>query len=86
MVLTLEGGYDTNSIGQLAYSFIAGLLAEPNPFPEEPVKVIARRADSLSYSLMERPEVDDREPLEPSKAVEDVIQRLRSDLERWWKL
>jgi len=85
-VLTLEGGYDTNTIGQLACSFIAGLLAEPNPHPEEPVKVIAGRADSLSYSLMERPNVDSRKPLEASKAVEEVIQRLRGELGRWWKL
>jgi len=89
MVLTLEGGYDTHSIGPLACSFVAGLLAEPNPFPEEPAKPIAGKADPLSYSLTGGPKADDRAPRAPSmitSAAEDVIQRLRSDLGRWWKL
>ena len=80
-VFTLEGGYNNNTIGQLACTFISGLLSEPNPFPEEPAKAIAGRDDPLSYSLMKGPKVTKRAP----RAAEETIQQLRGDLGRWWK-
>ena len=86
IVFTLEGGYDSNAIGQLACAFISGLLNESNPFPEEPAKAIAGRADPLSYSLMDGPKAVKRAPLEITGAVEEVIHQLRGDLGRWWKL
>lgn len=86
MVLTLEGGYDTNSIGPLACALVSGLMSESNPFPEKPVNPIEGRADPLSFSLMDRPKADDREPWKAATAVEEVIQRLKSELGRWWKL
>ena len=85
-VLTLEGGYNSNTVAQLACAFISGLLSEPNPFPEEPVKAIAGRDDPLSYSLMDRPKAVKRAPREITVAVEEVVQRLRDDLGLWWKL
>lgn len=85
-VLTLEGGYNSNTIGPLACAFISGLLGEPNPVPEEPAKAIAGRADPLSYSLMNGPKGNDQSPLKITEAVEKVIQRLRADLGRWWTL
>ena len=86
MVLTLEGGYDSNSIGPLACALVSGLLSESNPFPEKPVNPIQGRADPLSFSLMDRSKADDREPWKAAHAVEEVIQRLKSELGRWWKL
>lgn len=85
-VLTLEGGYDSNTIGQLACAFISGLLSEPNPFPEEPAKPISGRADRLSYSLMDGPQAIKRVPFEIARAAAEVVQRLRGDLGRWWTL
>ena len=86
IVLTLEGGYDSNTIGQLACAFVSGLMGEPNPFTEEPAKAIAGRADPLSYSLMNGPKGDNRAPCKTARAVEEVIQRLGDDLGRWWNL
>ena len=85
-VFTLEGGYNSNTVARLACAFISGLLSEPNPFPEKPVKAIAGRDDRLSYSLMDRSTAVKREPWEITVAVEEVVQRLRDDLGRWWRL
>jgi len=85
-VLTLEGGYDNNTIGPLACAFVSGLLGEPNPFPEQPTKAIAGRDDPLSYSLMDGPKAAERTPRKLATTVDEVVQGLRSGLGRWWRL
>jgi len=49
-------------------------------------EAIAGSADPLSYLLMNGSKAVKRAPLDISGAVEEVTQRLRSDLERWWML
>lgn len=86
MVLTLEGGYDNNTIGPLACALVSGLLGEPNLFPEQPTKAIAGRDDPLSYSLMDGPKAAGRTPRKITSTADEVVQGLRGGLGRWWRL
>lgn len=86
IVFTLEGGYNINTIGKLAYTVVCALLGKPRPFPEKLPKQVMGPQDTLSYDLVKGLRMTPERVVKQEQTIADVIGQLKANLHRHWKL
>ncbi len=86
IILTLEGGYNFETIGQIACALFSALLGEPNPFPEELHEGQMGGEDLLSYSLMSGSIKSKAQSPRRADSIEAVIRQLQGSLGKYWAL
>ena len=85
LVLTLEGGYNTGTIGPLAFSLLSSLIGLPQA-GETPEATAKGSGDPLSFGLM-GPSAGRKEEARPSsRSLSDVLEDLKRHLGPHWSL
>lgn len=85
LVLTLEGGYNTHTIGPLAYSLLSSLVGLPYA-GETPEAATKGRGDPLSFGLVRSSAESQEGPRAVALSVDEVLDDLRRHLEPHWSL
>jgi len=85
LVLTLEGGYNTGTIGPLAYNLLSSLIGLPHA-GETPEATAKGSGDPLSFGLMGPSAERSEGARSSSRPLSDVLEDLKRHLEPHWSL
>ena len=84
IVFTLEGGYNVDTIGELAGTLVCALLGKANPFPDELPKEAVGRGDALSYDLVKGLKGVGEKRAPEGVSLEKVIEEVKRALQGYW--
>ena len=85
LVLTLEGGYNTHTIGPLAYNLLSSLVGLP--YAGERVEAPTKGpSDPLSFGLVQPSAESQEGPRAMALSVDEVLDDLKRHLEPHWGL
>lgn len=85
LVLTLEGGYNTHTIGPLAYSLLSALVGLPGGGAGAET-TIKGSEDPLSFGLLQSSGERQEGPRTAALSVDEVVDDLKRHLEPHWSL
>lgn len=86
LIFTLEGGYNSNTIGMLTQVLLYSLLGMPNPKPEDLHNRPWGKTDKLSYDLVKHLKSDKASRQAETKPLDNVVKELRHHLKDYWNL
>ena len=85
IVFTLEGGYNVDTIGELACTLVCALLGKANPFSDELPKEAVGKGDALSYDLVKGLKGVREKPTPRAVGIGETIAEVKRALQGYWK-
>ena len=86
IVFTLEGGYNVDTIGELAGTLVCALLGQANPFSDELPKEALGEGDALSYDLVKGLKSVGEKRTLGGVSLRKVIEEVKQALQGYWQL